>query len=119
MNGVYNAVAPKPVTNKVLTLQLAKAMKSKFYVPVHVPSFVLKTMLGEMSTEVLKSATVSADKVRDAIGFNFIYPIIQHYRQGCSVMCSTGCSVPAYHYRSLRLLIQKQSTQVKNINSTV
>ncbi len=76
MNGVYNAVSPKPVNNKTLTLQLAKATRGKFYVPLHVPSFVLRIMLGEMSIEVLKSATVSAHKIRTA-GFDFIYPTIE------------------------------------------
>jgi NAD dependent epimerase/dehydratase family enzyme len=74
--GVYNAVAPTPVTNKELTLLLAQKMKGRFYVDLHVPIFVLKTMLGEMSTEVLKSATVSAEKIRSA-GFTFLYPSIE------------------------------------------
>jgi hypothetical protein len=74
--GVYNAVAPTPVTNKELTLLLAEKMKGRFYVHMHVPVFVLKTMLGEMSTEVLKSATVSAEKIRSA-GFTFLYPSIE------------------------------------------
>ena len=74
--GVYNAVAPTPVTNKELTLLLAQKMKGRFYVDLHVPVFVLKTMLGEMSTEVLKSATVSAEKIR-AAGFTFLYPSIE------------------------------------------
>lgn len=74
--GVYNAVAPTPVTNKELTLLLAQKMKGRFYVDLHVPVFVLKTMLGEMSTEVLKSATVSAEKIRSA-GFTFLYPSIE------------------------------------------
>ena len=76
MEGVYNAVAPKPVNNKVLTLELAKAVRNKFYIPIHVPSVVLKIVLGEMSIEVLKSATVSADKLRNT-PFNFIYPTIE------------------------------------------
>ena len=73
LNGVYNAVAPKPVSNKELTLQLARIQKGNFFIPVHAPSFVLKLVLGEMSIEVLKSATVSCDKIHYT-GFTFLYP---------------------------------------------
>jgi uncharacterized protein (TIGR01777 family) len=72
LSGAYNAVAPNPVTNKELTLQLAKAMRGKWFIPVYVPAFVLKIMLGEMSVEVLKSANVSAGKMLEA-GFIFRY----------------------------------------------
>jgi uncharacterized protein (TIGR01777 family) len=74
--GVYNAVAPKPVSNKALVSDLAKRMKGRFHIPVYVPSFILKIMLGEMSIEVLKSATVSADKIRST-GFQFLYPTLE------------------------------------------
>lgn len=72
--GVYNAVAPNPVSNQSLILQIAKE-RGKFYVPFKVPSFALKLALGEMSIEVLKSVTVSANKVLDT-GFEFLYPAI-------------------------------------------
>ena len=72
--GVYNAVAPHPVSNKVLTLQLAKA-GGKFFIPVHVPSFALKLVLGKMSIEILKSATVSSSKI-EGTGFAFTYSAI-------------------------------------------
>ena len=76
VSGIYNAVAPKPVSNKELTLTLAKQMRSKFYIPIHVPVFTLKLALGEMSVEVLKSTTVNNDKIKRA-GFTFLYPAIE------------------------------------------
>ena len=76
VQGVYNAVAPEPVSNKTLTLTLARLMKGSFYIPIHIPSFVLKLMLGEMSIEVLKSATVSNYKIETA-GFKFNFPSIE------------------------------------------
>jgi uncharacterized protein (TIGR01777 family) len=75
LNGVYNAVAPKPVSNKALTLQLARIQKGIFFIPVYTPSFVLKLVVGEMSIEILKSATVSCDKIHYS-GFIFLYPSI-------------------------------------------
>jgi uncharacterized protein len=70
MSGAYNAVAPEPVTNKTLTLTLAKKMKGKFYLPLHVPTFILKLMLGQRSIEILKSAAVSSKKI-EATNFSF------------------------------------------------
>ncbi len=76
LQGAYNAVAPAPVSNRILTLELAKIVRNKFFIPVHVPSFVLKLMMGESSIEVLKSCTVSCEKIRQA-GFAFLYPTIE------------------------------------------
>jgi uncharacterized protein len=75
-SGVYNAVAPNPVSNRILTTELARRLKGRYFVPVFVPSFLLKLIVGEMSVEVLKSTTVSAAKTR-AAGFQFIYPAIE------------------------------------------
>jgi uncharacterized protein (TIGR01777 family) len=74
LKGVYNAVAPQPVSNKELVLELAKT-RNRFYIPFHVPSFLLKMMMGEMSFEVLKSATVSSAKIEQT-GFKFQCPTI-------------------------------------------
>ena len=75
MQGVYNAVAPNPVSNEQLIKQMAKT-KGGFSVAAPVPAFVLKAMLGEMSIEVLKSATVSSQKVQQE-GFQFQYATIE------------------------------------------
>lgn len=76
LQGSYNAVAPTPVSNKELTLTLAKALKGNFYIAMHVPAFVLKIMLGQRSVEVLKSTTVSVTKIKKT-GFVFQYPNIK------------------------------------------
>ena len=84
LSGVYNAVAPEPVTNKTLTIELANTMKGKFYIPLHVPVFILKIMLGERSLEVLRSTTVSCTKIQQT-GFTFLYPTIKTaLKQLCS-----------------------------------
>ncbi len=73
--GSYNAVAPAPVKNKTLILHLAQMLRKQFYIPLHVPKLILKLILGERSIEILKSATVSCEKIR-AEGFTFLYPTI-------------------------------------------
>ena len=75
LNGVYNAVSPAPVNNKTLTITLAKKMKRLFYIPIHVPVFILKLMLGGRSIEILKSAAVSCKKIEQA-GFEFHFKTI-------------------------------------------
>ncbi len=76
LNGNFNAVAPEPVSNKKLTITLAKIMKGIFFIPSYVPKFVLKIMMGERSIEVLKSTNVSCEKIRNT-GFTFLYPSIE------------------------------------------
>lgn len=76
LSGSYNAVAPNPVSNKTLVTTLARAMKCRFCIPMHVPAFVLKIMMGQRSIEVLKSAKVSSKKITDA-GFTFQYNTIE------------------------------------------
>lgn len=75
MHGAYNCVAPYPVTNRELMQAVAKA-KGGLAIPMPVPAFALNLGLGELSTEVLKSCTVSAEKVQDA-GFRFRFTTIE------------------------------------------
>lgn len=72
LSGVYNMVAPNPVTNKQFTRALAKQLHRPMW-PVRVPSFVLKLLMGEMSIIVLGSTRASAKKIKSD-GFVFKYP---------------------------------------------
>lgn len=76
IKGVYNMVAPEPVTFDTMTHSIAKGMKksSLFF---HVPSLFLKVALGEMSMMVLESTKVSSEKLEKA-GYIFQYPNIQN-----------------------------------------
>ena len=71
LTGVYNAVAPNPVTNKELTNELAKKMGKTVWLP-NVPKFALQALLGEMSQIVLSSQLVSSKKIEE-VGYNFEY----------------------------------------------
>lgn len=75
LEGPYNAVAPKPETNKSLTKQAAKAFK-KTYMPFAVPAVVLKIMLGEMAAIVLGGSRISSSKIQRA-GFKFRFPKLE------------------------------------------
>ncbi|MEO8582844.1 MAG: TIGR01777 family oxidoreductase [Flavitalea sp.] len=75
LSGVYNATAPETVTNKALTLAIARH-RHKTFIPIHVPEFALQVYLGEMKVEVLKSTTVDDEKIRKA-GFKFLFPSLE------------------------------------------
>ncbi len=75
INGAYNAVAPEPVNNNVFIKRLAKNVKDRKFIAITVPSFLLKLVLGELSNELLKSITVSSNKVLHT-GFKFSFPDI-------------------------------------------
>lgn len=74
MQGAYNAVAPAPVSNEQLIKTIAE-QKGGFHFTTHVPEAALKLALGEMSIEILKSATVSSKKIEGA-GYQFMFPNI-------------------------------------------
>jgi uncharacterized protein (TIGR01777 family) len=74
LTGVYNMVAPQPVTNKQFTKAIARQLHKPIW-PLRVPSFIFKILLGEMSIIVLGSTRVSAQKIEDE-GFVFKYPAL-------------------------------------------
>lgn len=75
VTGIYNMVAPNPVTNKQVIQSVAKQLHKPLWLPA-VPALILKLLLGEMSTIVLGSTKVSSNKI-GAAGFKFTYPDIE------------------------------------------
>ena len=71
LKGVYNGVAPNPVTNTKMTKEVARILERPLWMP-HVPKFVLRAVLGKMSTLVLASQRVSSKKIEKK-GFTFHY----------------------------------------------
>jgi len=75
LDGVYNMVAPNPVTNKQLTKAIAKQLHKPLWAP-NVPAFALIMLLGEMSIVVLGSTKASSAKI-EAAGFEFSFPTVE------------------------------------------
>ena len=71
IEGVFNACAPFPVTNKTFTKSLAKKLNRPVW-PISVPKAVIKLILGEMSAVILNSNNTSVQKILDK-GFTFQY----------------------------------------------
>ena len=62
--GVYNGVAPYPVTNSELTKAIAKTLGKPLFLP-NIPKFVMKLILGEMHQILFSSQHVSCRKLLD------------------------------------------------------
>lgn len=81
LTGTYNGVASNPVTNKEMTKEIAKQLEKPFFLP-NVPAFVMKLMLGEMSSIVLESQYLKNDKIKNA-GFDFEYETVVEALKDC------------------------------------
>lgn len=75
LEGVFNAVAPNPISNAALTKAIAKAVHKPLFLP-NIPEFVMKIILGEMSVLLFSSKNLSAKKILDC-GFKFQFPDTQ------------------------------------------
>lgn len=71
VSGIYNAVAPNPVTNTKLTREVASALKKPIVLP-NIPEWTLKLILGEMADILFESQRVSCKKI-ESLGFNFTH----------------------------------------------
>ncbi len=71
LSGVFNGVAPNPVTNEEMMKEIAAQLNKSIWLP-NVPAIALKVALGEMATVLLSSQLVSSDKIEKA-GYEFRY----------------------------------------------
>lgn len=70
--GVYNAVAPDPVTNETLTRAIANVLHRPMILP-NIPNFVIKLMYGEMAIVVTGGNYVLNKRIADETSFVFEY----------------------------------------------
>ena len=70
MTGVYNAVAPNPVTNRDLTNMSAQVLNRPFWMP-SVPKFALKLVFGEMASIVLGGNYVLNQRIKQETDFDY------------------------------------------------
>ena len=75
LEGVYNAVAPIPVSNEKLTMTIATVLKKPLFMP-NIPKFMMKLLLGEMHVLLFENRNLSAQKIIDK-GFVFKYKTIE------------------------------------------
>lgn len=73
--GIYNAVAPHPVSQKQLVSAIASKLQKPLWLP-GIPKFLMSALLGDMHELLFAGQHVSANKALQA-GFVFEYPHIE------------------------------------------
>lgn len=68
--GVYNAVAPNPVTNETLTRAIAKVLHRPVLLPT-IPGFMIKLMYGELAIAVTGGNYVLNKRIADETDFQY------------------------------------------------
>jgi hypothetical protein len=71
--GVYNGVAPEPVTNADLTRLIATVLNKPQILP-NIPAFVIKLMFGELAVTVLGGNYVLNRRIADETNFRYQFP---------------------------------------------
>lgn len=75
LSGVFNLVAPNPVSNAIFSQHLAKVLNRPCFFPL--PSLMVKTLFGQMGEELLLSSNhVKPTRLQQA-GFQFTYPTLE------------------------------------------
>ena len=75
LEGIYNAVAPNPLSNKQLTVAIAKQLKKPLFLP-NIPEFIMQMILGEMHEILFSSQNVDNKKIIKE-GFSFKYTSVE------------------------------------------
>ncbi len=98
--GVFNAVAPAPATNRDFTRALARALGRPAFLPA--PGFALRLALGEAAGVLLTGQRVTPRRAREW-GFEFRYPTLetaleQLVGQSASVSIGPARDAPSCDY---------------------
>lgn len=75
LSGVFNGVAPNPVSNNELTKIAASVLDKPLFMP-KIPKFFMKLVLGEMHILLFESQRVCSKKITDK-EFNFKYNYLE------------------------------------------
>jgi hypothetical protein len=71
LEGIFNGVAPNPITNNKLIKEIAKTLRKPLLLP-NIPKFVMHTILGDMAYILFASQRVSSKKIEEE-GYIFQY----------------------------------------------
>lgn len=74
MQGIFNATAPVPVSNDEFSQTLGKTLNRPVCLPI--PAFVLKILLGEMSTLLLGGQRILPERIEQA-GYEFQFKTLE------------------------------------------
>lgn len=81
MKGIYNAASPEHITHDMLMKEIAKQNSLPVFLP-HVPEWLSRIILGEMSVVLITGCRVSPDNLIRS-GFKFRYPDIVSALNAC------------------------------------
>ena len=72
--GIFNAVAPNPVSQRVLMKEIGKVLKRPVFLP-NIPAIFMKIIMGERSILILGSQKISSELILSK-GFKFHYSFL-------------------------------------------
>jgi hypothetical protein len=81
ISGAYNAVAPEHVTLDGVMKEIARQKHLPVFLP-HIPVWLMRAVLGEMSVMLTTGSRVSSERLTDS-GFTFRYPDVASALRAC------------------------------------